>query len=205
MSSIPETYASTRASNQGPIAWLDQYDDVVSLLFDPAHNATVKAHEDASDLIPVAKELKSLLNSSRLGGLLFGYAMQAVLASEVQVLIESGLKPLKEQESLTTEGCRKVRAEIETAVQAVANVDELVERREIMVTYRNWKVPAKVKSITEQIEVSLHAAVDADMKCTEFEFMLKAPVKASREFVWDLRRSKASSGGMTGEQLEAVW
>eukprot|EP00971_Amphidinium_carterae_P115005 2278083-Amphidinium_carterae.1 len=123
MSSIPSTYASTRASNQGPIAWLDQCDDVVSLLFDPSHLATVKAHDDASDLMPVAKELKSLLNSSRLGGLLFGYAMQAVLACEVQLLIESGLTPLKQQESLTTEGCRKVRADIETAVQAIANIE----------------------------------------------------------------------------------
>eukprot|EP00971_Amphidinium_carterae_P129717 2569395-Amphidinium_carterae.1 len=46
--------------------------------------------------------------------------------------------------------------------------------------------------------------VDADLKCTDFEFMLEAPVKASREFIWDLKRSKASSGGMSGEQLEAV-
>eukprot|EP00971_Amphidinium_carterae_P348396 6490466-Amphidinium_carterae.3 len=67
-----------------------------------------------------------------------------------------------------------------------------------MVAYRDWHVPAKVKSVTEHIEVALHARV------REFEFVLSAPVKASRDFVWDLKRSKARSGGMTGEQLEAI-
>eukprot|EP00971_Amphidinium_carterae_P222922 4423562-Amphidinium_carterae.1 len=45
---------------------------------------------------------------------------------------------------------------------------------------------------------------DGDLKCTDFEFMLKAPVKACREFILDLKRSKASKAGMSGEQLEAV-
>eukprot|EP00971_Amphidinium_carterae_P348395 6490466-Amphidinium_carterae.2 len=94
----------------------------MDLLMNVKHLAVVKSHGDASDLGPVATELKSLLASSRLGSIIFGYATQVVLSSEVARLIEAGLEKLKVETNLTEEKCRLARAEIEASVAALDDI-----------------------------------------------------------------------------------
>eukprot|EP00971_Amphidinium_carterae_P004346 86700-Amphidinium_carterae.1 len=157
-----------------------------------------------------------------LGQRLFAWGRQPLLEMDMKRLIQTQLSPLMLVEKLTEEAMLTARAKAVDDINALPEIGNLKEKREIELQYRSWKFKATVKSIEQQVELEMGSLVrgwlsekglirslpgedevcgeTAGLKLAECEAALSSDADAAREWLWS--NVRAEEGVKNGDQLK---
>ena len=117
-------------------------------------------------LAPHKEDVKSIVMSSTLGSRLFSCACKQIVAEEVEAVVMAACRTMLAKETIDSAGLVKAMQDANDAVNRIACINLLPERRLASMVYRGLSFMVPVKSVGEQIEICLRAALRSEAVCS---------------------------------------
>ena len=150
-----EAWVEQKRLNVKPSQFLAMHRESVLLVID---EAKLNALSSCDDWIKSKNELHHVVESSSFGKSMFGWAVQVVLNTEIADKIHEMCKALKDQTCIDGDDMTERRNAIVEAVQGMSNFEILQDKREVKIKYRDETLLIWVRSVSEQVSLSVSAA-----------------------------------------------
>jgi len=179
---------------------------ILSLLIPETALKAIIAHKETS-YQKVKKEYQDAVSSSRVGSVLFGFALASMLAEDVAEIVQKELDKAWKG-SWTVESCQKVQVSALAAAQALPGLDLLPSARKVTWSYLGCVLDHSVQSLQEEIAFKTHccwrAAALIGGKLTPLWIEDPPNVFGAKLFLVTLRQVSVSYKGL-GFQLFFVF
>lgn len=214
-------HANARKAALKPQVFVQIHDEIIGLVLDKA--CVDRILGESGSWKNVHPDLNSVVASGQLGGRLFGFALDHVLAEVVRDTIEARIEKMFEgTDVISTKAIEEAKREASATIADMENIDGLPMRRQLALDYRGFEVPLKISSVGEEIDMRCAARVkawacsagDLDPLFCE-DLLLDRSEKASGRFAPEVLKgmqtarsiandSLNSETGRDGESIKAV-
>eukprot|EP00971_Amphidinium_carterae_P335142 6470818-Amphidinium_carterae.3 len=159
LNDLCEVWLRSKCPSNKPQSWLEGHRREWRLVLpEPSVDKILAAGEDI--VWPEQKdEVASIIRSSGLGKHIFSFVMKDICEAMVQSTIEKHVAEIKSRTELKEDDVVACRNAIKTEILGLPGIGELVERREVVLLYRGWKVKAWTRSLEEQVAMSVQSVV----------------------------------------------
>ena len=149
---------ATLGSKIGPERWLECNPELWHGLLDAQLVQKVTQLGGEDSWCKASAEVRALIEGSNLGARLFGWISKEISGADIEEVIKKQVAKMLKMESVGHKEIADIMTETMKLLEDIAGVDDLPERREIVIRYRGWQAPRVVRSVQEQVEVNLVSA-----------------------------------------------
>ena len=145
-----------KTSNMKPRTFIKLYEGPLKLVCNMTHVKKLLDAEEGTSWVQLSQPLNAIVAESRIGQQLFGFAVQNVLASQVQNAIRDKLKTLEKQD-LNAALIATTQAGLIDHTDNMTNIELLPLKREICLQYKGFDLNVNVSNIVDEIVANLAA------------------------------------------------
>ena len=114
---------------------------------------------EKSNFGAVSDELLNIVESSLLGDKMFGWATKYVLNDLISKILHEETEKFAQKESISVGEFTEFVQKTVAKVQDIKGVQDLPDKRTVVVSYRGWEMETSVSSLAQQVETQLMIAV----------------------------------------------
>ena len=142
-----------------PPKFLETYLEEVCLIVPEAPLSRLRALGGEASWLDQADDLLEVMESCRLGGLLFGFASEQVLEKKIAGIFKKAGETFLKNSAVDAAVLSRMRAEVLHDLSKVPGIEARSERRVSRFSYRGWSFDLKVGSLEEEVDLCLHCLV----------------------------------------------
>ena len=208
-------------TGQSPTSWLEQWQSLWPLVLPVKEVEAILKLEEGEAWSKVADAIADVVGSSLLGQKMFIVPAREAIGQQVVDIIEKGIHDLASLLAVNESDVISSKNACKVSISKLANVQMLEERRKIMICYRGWQFPWKIRSFEEEVDLRFHVALrgwwaetssipllpgegelcaaSKDLKVTKFDTSLTRAAERCRTYIKTVLKMQECSDGNSAE------
>ena len=155
-SSPMEAHIAGKGGGGGYFGFLEHFDAIWGLVMQREEVERLRAEKDSWG--NVEDVLLKVVDASRIGRRLFGFAVQNVMGNAIAKKCDEAITKLFAGKVTESKVC-EVKRGLMSTLNDLPGVDNLVERREVQMEYRGIQIKVKVASLLEEAALRVDCAI----------------------------------------------
>ena len=107
------------------------------------------AHPEDGQWVDMADEIQIVVGAGMLGERLFGFALESIMAERVEKAIDKEVQALLLYKTITGDDYIKHIKQAKHEIESIKSIKALLDRRTIIVRYRQWPLNLKVNCVAD--------------------------------------------------------